>query len=83
MVSWPQSAYVRRDTLTACLPTLREDVQKIFDAALPGCQLPKIKHLNVRNHSAPDASLCAVVGQIYKADVRLWEERCGQSRFRG
>jgi len=45
-ISWPQTAYVGNDTMTACLPTLRADVQGILDRVLPGCVLPPVATLN-------------------------------------
>mmetsp|Transcript_29786 Transcript_29786/g.89618 ORF Transcript_29786/g.89618 Transcript_29786/m.89618 type:complete len:309 (-) Transcript_29786:20-946(-) len=46
VVPWPQTAYVGNDTMTACLPTLRADVQGILDRVLPGCVLPPVATLN-------------------------------------
>ena len=48
--------YVDANTRLACLPTMRDDVQAIFDEFLPGCTLPK----GVRKN--PDAN-------DYHADV--------------
>lgn len=81
-VPWPQSAYVRNDTFTACLPTMLADVQAILGRMLPGCVLPAIlqnrkKHPGAHSVS-PSESLCSIVQQLYPSDFELWRLRCVQ-----
>ena len=52
VIGWQQSAYIDNHTKVACLPTMRDDVQAIFDEFLPGCQLPK-ETIHANEYHAP------------------------------
>ena len=80
VVAWPQSAYVDADVKVACLPTMRRDVQAIFDEFLPGCVLPASREENRRGSSSSPTeandALCAKVRKLHPEDFELWNQRC-------
>ena len=80
VIGWRQAAYVEADTRLGCLPTMREDVQAIFDEVLPGCTLPtEVPHVNDYRAdvpTVPNEELCALVKRLRRRDYELWDERC-------
>ena len=82
-ISWQQTAYIGNGTTRiACMPSMQQDVQRIFDAELPGCRLPLLdSSLNSHGvHStSPSRSLCGLVERLYPEDVRLWQSHCAST----
>ena len=80
VIAWQQNVYVGSNTQAACLPRMREEVQRILLQTVPGCVLPPFDmRKNVYrspNPARPTPELCTLVGALYPPDVRLWTANC-------
>ena len=80
VIAWQQNVYVGSNTQAACLPRMREEVQRILLKTVPGCVLPPFdirkNEGSTPNPARPTPELCTLVEALYPSDVRLWAANC-------
>lgn len=89
-ITWKQSYYVKDNTEFACLPTISEDTQRIWNKYAPGCVANFSMACNVGEKALGDEDIDdeqsfrekdevrELTERLYPEDWKLWEKHCAR-----